>query len=89
MALIRQRLADSPLYLGVDGNATYFWRKEGVKGERLSLRPTLAAYFKPGGMLEVAPEIGYLERLYWTSDAGSGFERQGLYDFSTRSYNFV
>jgi len=84
LTLVRQRLGDSPLYLGVDGNSTYFWRKEGVKGERLSLRPTLGGYFKPGGILEIAPEVGYRERLYWTSDVGPGFERQGLYDFSTR-----
>jgi len=81
---VRQRLGDSPFYLGFDGNATYFWRKEGVKGERISLRPILAGYFEPGGILEIAPEVGYRERLYWTSDEGPGFERQGLYDFSTR-----
>lgn len=84
LSVIRQRLGASPFYLGFDGTSTYFWREEGLKGERLSLRPALSAFFQPGQVLEVAPEVGYRQRLYWTSDEGPGFAREGLYDFSTR-----
>ncbi|HXV22212.1 MAG TPA: LPS assembly protein LptD [Desulfuromonadales bacterium] len=84
LTAVRQRLAESPFYLGVNGTSTYFWRKEGVKGERLTLRPALSAFFHPGQILEISPEVGFLERLYWTSDEGPGFEKEGLYDFSTR-----
>lgn len=84
LTVLRYRLGESPFFLGFDGTSTYFWRKEGDKGERLTLRPALSAFFEPGRFLEISPEIGYLERLYWASDGNSGFERQGLYDFSTR-----
>jgi LPS-assembly protein len=84
LAVIRRRLGESPFYFNFDGSSTYFWREEGLKGERLSLRPALSAYFRPGDFLEVAPEVGYRERLYWTSDAGPGFEKEGIYDLSTR-----
>ncbi len=84
LAVIRQRLGDSPFFFGADGTSTYFWREEGVRAERLLLRPALSAFFKPGGILEVAPEAGYRERLYWSSDDGPGFEKEGLADFSTR-----
>lgn len=81
---VPRRLGDTPLYLGFDGTATHFWRKEGMKGERLNLRPSLAAVFQPGRAMAVIPEIGYRQRLYWTSDAGPGFEKEGDFDFSTR-----
>lgn len=84
LTAIRRRLGETPFYFNFDGSSTYFWREEGVRGERLSLRPALSAYFQPGGFLEVVPEIGYRERFYWTSDAGPGYEQEGIYDFSTR-----
>jgi LPS-assembly protein len=84
LAVIRRRFGETPFYFGFDGSSTYFWRERGVKGERLSLRPALSAYLRPGNFLEVVPEVGYRQRLYWTSDAGPGFEREGIYDFSTR-----
>ncbi len=90
LTVIRQRLGESPFHLGFKGTSTYFWREEGLKGERLNMRPALSAFFQPGQILEIAPEVGYRERLYWTSDEGPGFEREGLYDFSTRlSTRFV
>jgi len=84
LTVLRLRLGESPFYLSFDGTSTYFWRDEGVKGERLTTRPALSAFFQPGEILEISPEVGYLERLYWASDGNSGFEKEGLYDFSTR-----
>lgn len=84
LTAVRQRLGETPFYFSFDGSSTYFWREEGVKGERLSLRPALSAYFRPGDFLEVVPEVGYRERFYWTSDAGPGYEQEGIYDISTR-----
>jgi len=84
LTTIRRRLGETPFYFGFDGSSTYFWREEGVKGERLSLRPSLSANLRPGDVLEVVPEIGYRERLYWTSEDGPGFEKEGIYDLSTR-----
>lgn len=80
---IRQRLGQTPLYAALESGYTYFWRKEGVKGQRLTARPSLSAIFKPVPALAIQPEIGFRERLYWTSDDGPGFEKDDLWDFST------
>ncbi len=80
----RQRFGDTPLFYQVDSSYNYFWRQRGIKGQRLSARPALAAVFQPGGALGIEPEIGYLQRFYWTSQEGPGEEQEGIYDFSTR-----
>ncbi|BCR04084.1 LPS-assembly protein LptD [Desulfuromonas versatilis] len=82
--LLRQRIADSPLFYEVENSYTYFWRQGGVKGQRLSVRPALAAVFQPGGMLGIEPEIGYRQRFYTTSHDGPGEEQEGIFDFTTR-----
>ncbi len=80
----RTRLGNSPFYFSFDSTSTYFWRREGLKGERVDMRPALSAFFQPGDILEVEPEVGYRERLYWTSSEGPGFEHAENMDFSTR-----
>jgi LPS-assembly protein len=84
LAAVRRRLGETPIFFRFDGASTYFWREEGIKGERLNLRPAVSALLQPGRFIEIVPEVGYRERLYWTSDAGPGFEKEGLADFSTR-----
>lgn len=84
LSAARQRLGETPFYVGFDSAYTYFWRREGLKGQRLTARPALSAVFRPGRLVEIQPEIGYRERLYQTSDQGPGFEREGICDFSTR-----
>lgn len=64
LSLARYRLGDSSFFAGLESYATRFWRDEGEDGERLFIRPSLAAVFKPGSWLEVAPEIAFYERLY-------------------------
>jgi LPS-assembly protein len=66
LGLPRYRLGDSAFYAGLESYATRFWRDEGERGERLYLRPSLSAVFKPGSWLEVAPEVAFYERLYST-----------------------
>lgn len=78
---VRQRLGESSFYAGFDSSATYFWRRKGNTGERLNLRPTLSGVFLPGDWLEVVPNLGYRQRLYWTDE---GEASQGQVDFSTR-----
>lgn len=84
LAIGRKRLGKTPFYFDFDSTSTYFWRREGMKGERLNVRPSFSAVFLPGAVLEITPEIGYRERLYWASQEGPGYEREGLYDLSTR-----
>lgn len=80
-AMLKRRLGDSPFYFDLDSSAVNFWRKEGLKGSRLSLRPALSGVFRFGGVLDVTTELGYQERLYTSSQ---GEQSDGLFDFSTR-----
>jgi LPS-assembly protein len=66
LGLPRYRLGDTPVYAGLESYATRFWRDEGDDGERLYLRPSLSAVFKPGSWLELSPEVAFYERLYST-----------------------
>ncbi|OHB29389.1 MAG: hypothetical protein A2X84_01405 [Desulfuromonadaceae bacterium GWC2_58_13] len=92
---LRQRIGETPFFYSLGTSYTYFWRQEEavydrsdiddkVKGQRLSVRPAISTFFTPLDWLEVVPEIGYRERFYQTSDAGPGYEDEGIYDFSTR-----
>ncbi|MEJ2700170.1 MAG: LPS assembly protein LptD, partial [Desulfuromonadales bacterium] len=83
LAVLRRRLGRTPFYLKFDSDATYFYSEEGPTGTRLSFLPSLAAAFHPGGVVSIEPEIGYLERLYQTSD---GDAEQGAVNCSTRIY---
>jgi LPS-assembly protein len=69
LGLPRYRLGDSAFYAGLESYATRFWRDEGERGERLYLKPSLSAVFKPGSWLEVTPEVAFYERLYSTDVA--------------------
>ncbi|RMF42351.1 MAG: LPS-assembly protein LptD [Deltaproteobacteria bacterium] len=82
--LLRQRIGASDFSLELGSSATYFWRREGLTGQRLRLRPALSADFHPGDLVDIQPEIGFTERLYHTSSEGPGEEELGMFDFSTR-----
>ncbi|WP_429885427.1 LPS-assembly protein LptD [Geoalkalibacter halelectricus] len=82
-SLVPVELGESPLYFGFDGTYDHFWRREGTKGQRLTLRPTLAAPFRVG-VLEVAPELAYRQRFYSASGAEDDFSQKGMAEFTTR-----
>ncbi len=63
----RYRLGDTSFYAGLESYATSFWRDKGEDGERLFLKPSLAAVFKPGSWLEIIPEVALYERIYNTN----------------------
>lgn len=81
---VRQQLGTTPFYFTLGSEYTYFWREEGLKGQRLRVRPGLLASLKLWDAIDVVPEIGWTERHYWTSEEGSGHGQKGVYDFSTR-----
>ena len=66
LGLARYRLGDTPLYIGLESYATRFTRDQGEDGERLYLKPSLAAVFTPGSWLEMVPQVALHERLYNT-----------------------
>jgi len=69
LGLARYRLGETPVYASLESYATSFWRRDGVDGERLFLRPSLSAAFRPGSWLEIVPEVAVYERLYNVNDA--------------------
>lgn len=84
LAASPRRFGDTPLFYGFDGGYDYFWRSEGTKGQRLSLRPTLAAPFQLGGLLEISPEVAFRQRLYSASADEEDFSQKGQIEFTTR-----
>ncbi len=79
LGLARYRLGDTPFYADLESYATRFQRDEGVDGERLYLKPSLSAVFKPGSWLEIVPEVALYERLYSTD---SGDDEEFVPEFS-------
>ncbi len=74
-----QRLAALPLYAGFGGRLTNFYRREGVRGQRLVVQPTLAYYADLPDGLALGGWGGYQQRLYNASDgAGDGGKGTGL-----------
>ncbi len=61
---IRERLFGTPLFFSHESSFTNFYRREGIKGQRLDSHPVLTAYAKPFGALEASAWAGYRLRLY-------------------------
>ncbi len=80
----RQRLGESIFYYSLETEYSNFWRQEGLRGERLMLRPILAASIQLWDVIGVAPEISYRERYYWNLNDDSDSENEGFAEFSTR-----
>ncbi|SDZ92080.1 LPS-assembly protein [Desulfuromusa kysingii] len=80
----RQRIANSAFYYALDTEYSNFWRQEGVTGERLMVKPLLAASFQPWDVIGVTPELSYRERLYWNISDDSDSDNEGIVEFSTR-----
>jgi LPS-assembly protein len=64
----RYRLGAMPVYVGFESYATRYDSDEADDGERLSLRPSVGAVFRPGSWLELSPDIALSQR-YYSSDA--------------------
>lgn len=82
--LLRRQDSVTGLYHGIESSATHFWRETGVRGQRIAIRPYVAAVFQPLQRLEVEPEIGYTYRIYQLNNSSSSFEAAGIADFTTR-----
>lgn len=74
------RLFDLPAFLGFAGQATNFWRKEGVTGQRLDLYPQLSGTLNLARAFLVTPKAGLRETLYSTDAKGEGSEHREIYD---------
>lgn len=61
---IRERLLGSPLFISHESSVTNFYRREGIKGQRLDVSPVLTAYAKPFEAVEAKAWAGYRLRFY-------------------------
>jgi len=82
--IARTRLADSIFSYSFDSEYTHFWRQEGLTGERLMVKPTLAADIQLSNAISVTPEIAYRERFYWGLSDDRDDDNNGLPEFSTK-----
>jgi len=80
----RKRFKDSIFYYSLENEYTHFWRREGLTGERLMVRPLLSASLQPWDVINVEPEVAYRERVYWGLSDGGGQQDEGLPEFSTK-----
>jgi len=80
----RQRIAKTPFYYALAGEYTNFWRDQGLRGQRLTVRPSLSASLQFWNLIAVTPEVGYRERFYWGLNESTADREDGIVDFSTR-----
>ena len=80
----RQRFGESIFYYALNNEYTYFWRQKGLRGERLMIKPLLAANLQLWDVINVAPEISYRERIYWGASDNSSNEHEGIPEFVTK-----
>jgi LPS-assembly protein len=76
-----KKIFDSPFYISNVSSFVNFWRKEGVKGQRVDAHPRISLPMNPGGWFDFTPSIGG-RATYWLVDnqpGGTWFERY-LYD---------
>ncbi len=80
----RQRIASSPFFYTLKTEYTNFWREEGLRGQRMIVRPGLSVSGKLWDVLEVTPEIAYTDRYYWGLNDGRDAQQEGIVEFSTK-----
>jgi LPS-assembly protein len=65
---LKQGLPYTPLYFGWETDYTRFWRREGIRGQRLDLHPRLSFPLMLLKAIRVEPEAGFRETLYLPSN---------------------
>lgn len=80
----RKRFNESMFYYALHSEYTYFWRQEGLRGERLMVRPLIASSLQLWDVIDVAPEISYRERIYWGASDDSSNKHEGIPEFVTK-----
>ncbi|MEA3545555.1 MAG: LPS assembly protein LptD, partial [Thermodesulfobacteriota bacterium] len=81
---VRQRIGESIFYYALETEYSNFWRREGLRGERLMARPTLTASIQLWDVIHVAPEISWRERYYWGLSDDSDSEHEGHVAVTTK-----
>ena len=77
----RQQILATPLFLKWDSSYDYFYRDQGVKGQRLDLFPKLSLPLNFNNYLKITPEIGMRGIFALDVSDNSSYDRQeGLID---------
>ena len=79
----RQRIIETPFYYRFASQYSHFWRKEGLTGERLMLRPALGSAVPLGSYFHLDSEIAWRERFYWGLSDDSDDDSTGSAEFHT------
>ena len=82
--MVPQRLGETPIFAELDSRYDHFWRREGDRVQRLSLRPGLSLPFELFDFLEIAPQLAYRQRFYQGSAAQDDFDQSGQLELSAR-----
>jgi len=82
--IARSTIGRTPLAYEWGSEYTHFWRREGMTGQRLMLRPALSMNPRLFNLLSVNPTVAYRQRYYWDLDQESATEEQGILEITTR-----
>ena len=80
----RQKIGSTPFFYAVETEYTHFWRQEGLRGERLMLRPLLSASTQLFKVFNLAPEAAFRQRYYWGLSDESENRDDGLAEYKIR-----
>lgn len=64
LAYVPQRIGETPVFASLLGESAYLWRREGLKGTRSRLKPTVSTDLLVSRYLEIVPELSWLQRHY-------------------------
>ena len=80
----RQRIAESPFYYRFISEYTHFWRDEGLRGERLMVRPSVGSAMPLGRYFDLDSEVAWRERYYWGLSDDTDADNSGSLEFTSR-----
>lgn len=82
--IARSTIGSTPLAYEWGSEYTHFWRREGVAGQRLMLRPAVSLNPQLFNLLSVSPTVAYRQRYYWDLNQESTSEQHGMVEVTTR-----
>lgn len=82
--IARSPIGNLPLAYEWGSEYTHFWRREGVTGQRLMLRPAASLNPQLFNLLSVNPTVAYRQRYYWDLNQESASEQHGMVEVTTR-----
>ncbi len=82
--IARSTIGATPLAYEWGSEYTHFWRREGVTGQRLMLRPALSLSPRLSDLLSIHSTMAYRQRYYWDLNQDSASASHGMFEVTTR-----